>query len=301
MSTTIATTLNDAIIADKAIEKTKAMVASLTWLTTDLSDETAKKGEKIIVPLPSAITAKTSENDYEDDDATLASAEITLNKYARVTIALSDEQFMNSSVAGLDKFGTQAGRALVKKVIADVMTLLTAANYAKVPVMTGVKDVAEMLVEAGLEFDKNEIDKEQRFFLPSNASFRDMASGTALQIASAAVYGGNELVRDGVIPRFMGFDVKQSNAMPAGAAAASGFVIHPSAIAMAMRPLVPVSKGSYLDYRIIKDAETGVAMNYRRHYSTKTGKMYLTFECRYGFAVAIADAAMLLPAITTGS
>lgn len=106
---------------------------------------------------------------------------------------------------------------------------------------------------------------------------------------------------DGVIPRLLGFDLVESTVLPASSAAPNGFIVHPAALAVATRAVVPSDPKGYLDQRTVTDPDTGITMSYRRHYASGAGKHFLTFECYYGAAVGLKDALVLMPAIPAAS
>lgn len=108
-------------------------------------------------------------------------------------------------------------------------------------------------------------------------------------------------MRDGLIPRLLGFDLIESTVLPASSAAPNGFVVHPSALAVATRAVVPSDTKGYLDCRTVTDPDTGITMSYRRHYASRAGKHFMTFECYYGAAVGIKDGIILMPAIPAGA
>lgn len=66
-----------------------------------------------------------------------------------------------------------------------------------------------------------------------------------------------------------------------------GFAVHPSAIAIAVRPLQSQAPSEYLATRVEVDQESGIALGYRRHYSAAKGKHFLNFEAVFGAATGV--------------
>lgn len=159
----------------------------------------------------------------------------------------------------------------------------------------------QLLALARAKFGDLKVPLTNRVYFPSPSAYMALAEDSSVQVASALAYGGTEYVRDGVIPRLLGFDLVESTVLPASSAAPNGFIVHPAALAVATRAVVPSDPKGYLDQRTVTDPDTGITMSYRRHYASGAGKHFLTFECYYGAAVGLKDALVLMPAIPAAS
>lgn len=285
---TVNASLSDAIITKKAIEAFTAELAPLGAFSTDFSDETAAKGSVVNVPIPANITAGTTENAYETEDSgSLGVASVPLTGYAKATVGITDKQFMNSSAARLENFAVQQAKAVARKIIADAWALIINATYSqkvtKALASLTTADIRAMKVI----LDKADVGKSDRSLILNADAFDKVAGDTTITIANAMFYGGTEVVREGVIPRLLGLNVHMSNIVPGNSENLIGFAVHPSALALAIRTLVPQAPGEYLESRVIKDAKTGIGLGYRRHYSTAKGTHFCTFEAIYGAVAAV--------------
>ena len=285
---TISSTLSDSIISEKAIQAFVAELAPLRAFSTDFSDETAAKGASVQVAIPANITAGTTENAYETEDSgSLGVATVPLTGYAKATVGITDKQFMNSSAARLETFAVQQARAVARKIIADAWGLIINATFSskvtKALASLTTADIRAMKVI----LDKADVSRMDRSLILNADAFDKIAADTTITIANAMYYGGTEVVRDGVIPRLLGFDAHMSNIVPGNSENLIGFAVHPSALAIAIRTLAPQAPSDYLDSRVVTDPSTGIGLGYRRHYSTAKGTHFCTFEAIYGSVAAV--------------
>lgn len=285
---TINASLNDSIIAAKAIQAFVAELAPLRAFSTDFSDETASKGASVQVAIPANITAGTTENAYETEDtASLGVATVPLSSYAKATVGITDKQFANSSAAKLENFAVQQAKAVARKIITDAWALIINATYSqkvtKALASLTTADVRAMKVI----LDKADVSRSDRSLILNADAFDKIAGDTTITIANAMFYGGTEVVREGIIPRLLGMDAHMSNIVPGNAENLIGFAVHPSAMAIAIRTLAPQAPNEYLESRVIRDEASGVGLGYRRHYSAAKGTHYCTFEAIYGAVSAV--------------
>ena len=286
---TINAALSDQIISEKAIEAFTAELTVLSAFSTDFSDETAKQGATVDVPIPANITAGTTKNAYETEDtATLGVASVPLSSYAKATVGITDEQFLNSSAARLEKFAVQQAKAVARKIISDAWALIINANYAlkqtKALASITTADIRAMRVL----MSKNNVPLMDRSLILNPDAYDMVAGDTTVSLANAMAYGGSERIRDGIVPRLLGFDMYESNIVPTTENLV-GFAVHPAAMAIAIRTLQPQAPGEYLEARVIKDEASGIGLGYRRHYSTSRGIHYCTFEAIYGAVRAVPE------------
>ena len=285
---TISASLSDSIIAKKAIEAFTAELAPLRAFSTDFSDETATKGATVQVAIPANITAGTTENAYETEDSgALGVASVPLTSYAKATVGITDKQFMNSSAARLEAFAVQQAKAVARKIIADAWALIINATFTqKVTKALASLTTADIRAMKVLQ-DKADVSRTDRSLILNADAYDKVAGDTTITIANAMFYGGTEVVREGMIPRLLGYDVHMSNIVPANGENLIGFAVHPSALAIAIRTLVPQEPSEYLESRVVRDEASGIGLGYRRHYSAAKGTHFCTFEAIYGAVAAV--------------
>jgi hypothetical protein len=284
---TINSSLNDAIIAKKAIEAFVAELAPLRAFSTDFSDETAASGATVNVGIPANITAGTTQNAYETEDSgALGVATVPLSSYAKATVGLTDKQFQESSSARLEIFAIQQAKAVARKIITDAWGLIVAATYSQVVTKALASFTSADVRAMRVILDKANVPISDRSLILYPDQYDKLTGDTTIAIASALHYGGTEVVRDGLIPKFLGFEMFNSNIVPANGQNLVGFAVHPSAMAIAIRTLAPQEPSQYLESRIVRDEATGIGLGYRRHYAPGKGTHFCTFEAIYGAVAA---------------
>lgn len=297
MPTAIDAKLNDDIIVTTGLEAFTAALAALNLFSTDYSKDAVSKGAALEVPLIGSIDASDIENDYETATGKLGAVTVTMSGYAKATVGLTDRQFAESSSASLNKFANQMGNAVAAKVITGIFANITKANFPTGLTPSAGMTVMDLLTMARGKFGEMKVPLSDRAYFPSASAYTALAKDPSVQVASALAYGGTEYVRDGIIPRLLGFNLFESNILPSSSAAPNGFIVHPSALAVATRAVPPSDSKGYLEFRTVSDPATGITMSYRRHYASGAGKHFMTFECCYGSAVGIKEGIILLPAI----
>jgi hypothetical protein len=193
---------------------------------------------------------------------------------------------MNSSAARLEAFAVQQAKAVARKIITDAWALIINATYSQKVTKALASFTSADVRAMRVVLDKANVPVSDRSLILFPDQYDKLTGDTTIAIASALHYGGTEVVRDGLIPRFLGFEMFNSNILPTNGENLVGFGVHPSAMAIAIRTLAPQAPSEYLESRVIRDEATGIGLGYRRHYSTAKGTHFCTFEAIYGAVAA---------------
>ncbi len=288
MPATIHANLVSDIIADKVIEAFTAELVALSAFSTDYSPEAEKIGATVSVAIPANITASTTQNEYETEDSgALGSVQVPLTGYAKATVGITDAQAASSPSAKLEKFATQQAKAVARKIITDAWALILHATYAQKVTKLLADFTSADVRSLRVLLSKANVSVSDRSLILNPDFYDKILADTTLTIASALHYGGTEGIREGRFPRLLGFDVHESNIVPANGQNLVGFAVHPSAMAIAIRPLTPQAPSEYLETRVISDEKSGISLGYRRHYSAAKGTHFCTFEAVYGAVAAV--------------
>ena len=278
--------LNDKIFTQIALQAFVAKLAPLNAFTRDFSGDARRKGDAIIVPLISGITATTFNQSYEVGGGAITFATVSIDKHRIASIDLTDVQVANSSAAVMDNLAIQAGESLARIVLTDIWSAITVANFGAAILTTAGANytIAQMGALRKVLAQRN-VPTDRLSLIADSEIYTGLLTSNG--VAQALNYGGAEAVRDGQIPRLLGMGIYESNIMPANAMTKlGGFVAHPDSIAIAMRYLEPQAAGEYLAAEQVT-ASNGITMGYRRHYNTSTGKHFANFECLFGFTPAL--------------
>ena len=288
MANTIASGLQNNIIAQSALDAFVDILAPLASFSQSFNDQAAETGKTINVTTLANTTGATDfAGTYTSMDTDYATTTITLDKHKFNTWHLSDTNYSQSSAVELERFGYQKGGELAKVVFQDILSAVTAANFTSHSVITAgnfdVDDVADLrqhMVSIGAMPDLCNI-------VVGPSYFANLLKDSKI-VADA--YGSREAIRDGQVPSLFGFNgIFESGAIPDNSENLAGFVCHPSAMAVAMRYLEPSDSSQYISTRRLSDPRTGIVLGYREYYTASTGKKSAVLEAVYGYAAAIGE------------
>lgn len=280
------------IYSTKLIMALKRKLAPIFAFSLDLSNEAKAKGDTVQVPLISAATAAdfhANNNNYKAAEGDVNAKSVTINKRKLSKFGVSDQQNANYGASWWEGKAIMSVNAVGAAALADVYALITAANYGdtdpdKLAITlatfkkAGVAAIRAAAIKKGLSPSASALCLNPDFY---SALLADLDS---------ASYGGEEAVRNGVIPNLMGFskiiEVPDFNS--------PGFVCHPDAIAFANRYLAPVEPGCYQEVGTVTDDESGLTVGVRKYGDPDTGLLSVSAELCYGLDVGAADALLRL-------
>lgn len=288
----MSTIFNDKIFAQEAMKSFVAHLFPFKAFSTDMSGETAKKGDAVIVPLVSTLTGTTFSS-YEVAGGEISAITVNLNKHKVVPVDVSDIQGGNASAAKLDNFAFNAGAALAEAVLAEILSIFTPGSFGNAIVSTAAANWSVTQVRAVRKaLNDNRAPKRGRSLIV-NSAIEDAILGSTNVLQSYA-YGGAEAIREGMVPRLVGFDVYGTDIIPLNGVSLAGIACTPDAVAVAVRAIQPLASDDLQGVEIVTDDVTGLSFGYRRHYSRATGKMFANLECLFGYAAGITKGAVLV-------
>lgn len=281
---------NDTIFAQEALKAFTAKLAPLRAFSRSLDDSARGKGDAIVVPFISAMTATTfnsSTANYQTGGGAVTHNTVNLNQHNIVSFDITDLQNANSSGARFDELAMQAGRALGQKVLENIWKLITTTNFGAASVTTAEANyglsqlIALRAVLAGRNVD---VDPGVCSFVHNTVVGASLLGST--NVLQAYAIGDNNAARQGTLGQLVGFPTYETNILPTAATSLVCFAAHPDAISVAMRYLEPQAGSEYLAVERAADP-SGIVMGYRRSFDTATGVMYGAFECLYGTATGL--------------
>lgn len=291
---TINSSLNDKLIAQAALEAFTADLEPLSVFTTSYSNEIVRRGASVEVPLIANLTATTFDNSYEGTGGVMNTVTINVDSHKIVTVSISDTEFSKSSAAEVTKFATQQGRALAQSVLTSFynlfVTTATVAQFsASLTNLSAFTITNARTLRKALSDEKAPITDRA---LILNTTLYDSLLGQS-GLLDASQFGARDVIAEGRVPRVLGMQVYESLIMPSNGISLSALAVHPSAAAIAVRALEPQAPGEYLAATVVTEPMSGLALGYRRHYSTSSGRHFVSFECVFGASRAITGAAKL--------
>jgi hypothetical protein len=293
---TINSSLNDALVAQAALEQFTAELLGLNVFTTSYSSEVARRGASVSIPLVANLTATTFADDYTSDNGTLNAVTVTLDKHKIVTVGLSDTDYSKSSAADVVKFANQQGKALAQAVIQDVFSAFVTTASSAAQFAASVTGASAFTITNARTLRKALTDDKapltDRSLILNSSLYDSLLSQSGLLDASQ--FGARDTIVEGRVPRVLGMNVYESIVLPTNSITLSGMAVHPNAMAIAVRAVESQAPGEYLAAQTITDPTTGLSISYRRFYMPNTGKHYVSFSSLYGYSRAITAAAKLV-------
>lgn len=284
------TNFDDEIFSQAALEGYTATLVPLTSFSIDFAPDPTPAGNTVLVPLIGALTATTFGGSYATTNGSLSAITITINRHKVIGVGQSDLDAAGSSLARLERFGFQQGQALAIAVLQDIASLWTTANFGLATAVSVVDFGIAQIRAARLLLGTAKAPATDRNMILDVAPFDNLLGiSNFLQVNLS---GSQETLRDGQVGRALGFDIFESNGLP-GTNSVMGFAGHASAIAIAMRYLMPQSGHKYDIARAVADPTTGAVFGMRAHYDENTGNRFINLEANYGYSVGISNGARL--------
>ena len=293
---TIASSLNDKLLAQTALEAFTADLMPLSVLTTSYSNEVVRRGATVEVPLIANLTATTFDNSYESTGGTMNNVSISVDKHQIVTVSLSDTEYSKSSIAEIQKFAVQQGRALAQAVLTSVLNLFVTTASSAAQYTASVTGASTFTITNARTLRKALTDEKvpmtERALILDSALYDSLLSQSNLLDASQ--FGARDTIVEGRVPRLLGMNVYESVILPSNSITLKGLAIHPNSAAVAIRALEPQAPSEYLAATVVTDPQSGITLGYRRHYSPASGRHFVSYECVFGHSRAITGAAKLI-------
>jgi hypothetical protein len=292
---TIASDLNDRLYSQLALESFVRTLAPLNVFSTSYSSDAVARGASVEVPLIANLTATDFADTYEANGGTINATRVNVDKHKIVTVRISDTEFSRSTNADIQKFAYQQGRALAQAVIDDIFSafVTTASGAAQfAATVTGLTTLTLANVRAlrkAMSADRVPLD--QRSLILDSDLYDGLLSQSNLSDASQ--FGARDAIVDGRVPRVYGMNVYEVTSTPSNSISLKGFAVHPNALAVAVRSLPAQAPSEYLAATTVNDPETGLSINYRRHFNPSSGQHFASYSCTYGYTRGITAAAKL--------
>jgi len=280
------TNLNNEIFANSAIEGLAKILLPISRFARNFSPSSGQRGDQILVPLISTLTATTF-SAYNICDGTKTVATINLNKHKIVSVGQSDITYHSSSESNLRDFGYQMGKALGTLILTDILSLVTTANFASVAAVSVSEFDTVEFRAARLALNKSNVPTEPRVALIEADPYDNLLSVT--NFVQAYMFKDSAVLQEGRIMRALGMDFYEHNGLFTAANSVMALCAHPDAIAIGMRYLAPQEGHNYTEAAPVTDSETGLTLGLRDHYDENTGTRFINLEALYGYSVGLTS------------
>lgn len=270
-------------ISQKSLETLVNALPALSVFSTDFSADIANAGESVTTHLAGQPTSAAITGGYAAaaQDASLTSRTVNMGTPEGFVIGFNDTEWSKSNINLMDRFIKPGINAVAAGMIAKVLNLVTAANFANAKTFTAKFD-SDALADLGEQLTTQKVGTERGAVLKP-ALYTKLLKDSAVKNASA--YNGDGAIKYGKIDQLSGFSpIIQYNAMPAGL---DGFAGGKEGLIIAARvPATPANFPGEID--TVSDPDSGLSIQIRKWYSADLGKYFLAMVIMCGAAVGNA-------------
>ncbi len=256
--------------------------------------EPLRMGESMKVPYYplEAVASKDFNGTYDFTDAgpNVETRDITVNKRKYQPLITTSAELARYNFDPV-QLGTMKGRRLAADVVADILSLVTLANYGAAA-FTGAASTfdADDTADIQLACDLAKWPTDMRSLILASAYNTALVKDNSVQSLYAS--GSTDPLVEGRFPRISGFDVIPSTEIPANGQNLVGFAVYPSAILIGFSPITPAESVQKMltAYEVVQDPETGIFLEYRAWGDPGSDSHKEVIEANYGYAKGEAGA-----------
>jgi len=301
---TIDAELNLNVILDAAINAFRRAVFPITVFASVFRNVQLKGSDKVAVPYYPLENSASRDFDQADgyvfdDDSATQVREVTINKRKYQPLHFTSRDLARLPMLNAQKIGSLKGEKLAYDVLADILSIFTAANGYTVQGTPANPTSANYDSNAVIDW-RTALNK-----VPWPTSGRGLITNPNLDgsllkdnaFKAAYSIGTDQVIRTGMLPNIFGFEYATSNAVPAlGNEYLIGLLTYMSAVLVAFSPIEPAEsiKRVLVDYQIATDAETQISLEYRHWGDPDHDTDKRVIECNYGFDKGEVAAARLI-------
>ena len=280
------------IYSRKILKELPAQLNFLAAFSTDCSGEVVGPAKSVEVPLVQMDEAGTFDratNNFARPAGTPKSATVAFGNPIIAGFAVTADQASKIEKRFWEGKAELNATAVAASAQTAVGNLVTKANFAKAVTSVGASSsfaksgVAK--IASAVSNSTNKLRVKFSTLALSGEYFYALLAGL-----DAAVYGGTEAIRGGVIPGLFGF----RKVMLMHGLDCPGFVCEPAAIAFASRGFRPADDKPYNSIRDIKDPESGLTLTVVEYPDGPSGDLSESVTTRIGAAVGDAGALVRL-------
>lgn len=222
------------------------------------------------------------------NNQTLGVKQVTVNKRKYRMVQFTSDDWNRQPLLKQEELIAVEAAKLADDVLADVWSLVTAANYAGTTLAAMAAtafDVDDALQLRRLCNEANWPTAGRSLVLDSTFAEYLLRDSRAQSVLTAGQVGA---VTEGKLPMIAGFQPYEVPLVPAnGSEKIAGFAALPSAILFASAPIQPhpTLTRTLVDYTRVTDPDYGITLEYRAFGDAVKDQVNETIEVNYGYAV----------------
>lgn len=281
------TTLENTILANAALLAFRDYVQPLNSLSMVTSLEPGVRGDKVKVPFyssGSAVTWNPSVGYGTPVAGNATGKDVTIDQRLFVPFDVQSQEYSNLPQLQKEQMARVSGEALAAAVMANIMGVITVANYAGDEVI-GAASAFDIdgLIDIRTACNVLKFPHTSRYV----SLGADFGGGLMKSVKAANILGDQSGIRGGHFGPLVGFNnVFEINNIPANGESLIGFANHPDAILVAMRPVTPPEVANRtVSVTVVSDPESQVVLQVRNWFDEQLDTERNTIECTFGKAV----------------
>ena len=291
---TIAAGVQQQVILQESMRAFASKILALNAFSTVHSNIPLQGTDIINVPYydleTAASTAWNAANGYVAGTTTTDTRAVTINKRKYQAMSITSSLFRRQPWLSVSKLMALKAEKLGVDVFADVLSVVTLANYGAATVTKAASlfdsdDVADL---RGAANTANWPENGRALIL--NADY-DAALTKDVAVKYAQNFAGN-VAQTGAIPQLLGFNYFWANNIPSNSENLVGMAAFVSSIIVATSPIEPHPdvRVNMAAYELVTDPSTGITFEYRRSGNPQMDLGLETVECNYGYVKGNAAA-----------
>jgi len=276
---------------EQVSEMTLDLLADNFWMFSlfarNFSDSIRERGDRTVTRVPSSVSVLDLSNGYTASDVSTTEIEIALSNFKGFSMAFTEYEIAKAkSETILERtFVRPAIDATAKAVADDLLALVTPGNFPTSQVRTAANFDSDDLADSAATMTGNKVPRGLRSCMLNASYTSSLSKDGAIGVASA--YGTPAPIQDNIISTVHGFGITEYQGIPT-TNNLQGFYAHPSALCIAARQ---IARPNYGGAEVIDSIEprTGLPVQFRKFFSPREGKYYLTCGILYGVAKGLSN------------
>ncbi len=257
-----------------------AAIAPLTAFSTTAFAEGHAWNDNVVIPFVQAASASidwAAATGYDTAQSNVNGKSISLSIYKYQRWDISDNDFNKLSEGAIQAIGESAGNRLGLDFLSAVVA--NTSSFSNFTTPSGSQWATTAAVDLGVTASVQGWTRNQRSLLVKPALTRMLLANNTNTLAYAI--GDNTVLKDGVLTRYMGFDVFETDILPA---TIFGLAASKNAYGVGLA-YCPVQEGH--NYSVVEriDTEYGFPMGYVEYYDNTLRKKIRAFDVLGGSGV----------------
>jgi hypothetical protein len=271
--------------ANTALEILRNKVVLAKLVTRDSDIAAFQVGDTLNIPYPGKFVAndKAANTPITLQVPTATTTSVVLNKHKEASFLVEDAARVLSNQDIMARYCTAAVIPLAEQIESDLLALY--ASFTQTTGVAGTDLSAATLRATRKLMNDNKVPQGNRAVIVSDKDEVALLGDAALQQYFA--YSQTQALAEGSIGRLYGFDIYQSQLVPAiGSAPVStkNLAFDPGAVILAMRGLPDAPAGSGAQTSVVSDPFSGLTLRCTIAYSAANLGVQCTLDVLYGVA-----------------